>query len=78
MNQELLQRLIERAMTDEDFQQMLLTDSDSVLIEWGFSAEEVAELESLIEQGTPLEELGERLSKYLFGGAGPGGRVGLG
>lgn len=72
MNEELLRRLIEQAMQDEEFRQDLLEDPDSVLTQWGFTPEEVANFKTSIEQGTPLEELDERISKYLFGGGGPG------
>lgn len=73
MDKTLLEKLIDKAMHDEAFRHALFADPQSVLAEHGFTPEEIAKLEELFEQGVPLEELGERISKYLFGGAGPGG-----
>lgn len=70
MNRELLHRLIEQAAGNESLQQALLRDPDTTLAQWGFTAQEVAWLKTMLEQGTPLEELDARVSKYIFGGGG--------
>lgn len=72
VNKDLLHRFIEQAMTDEQLQEKLVENPRSVLMDWGFGLEDIGEVEGLLEAGVPLEELGERISKYLFGGGGNG------
>ena len=72
MSEELLQQLMERALQDKDLLCALLEDTESALEAQGFTPDEIARLKPLIEDGAPLEELDERLSKYLFGGGGLG------
>jgi hypothetical protein len=68
MSEELLKQLTERALEDKELLHALLEDTQSALETWGFAPDEIARLKPLIEEGTPLEELDERMSKYLFGG----------
>ncbi|MGC1378045.1 MAG: hypothetical protein WA821_17570 [Anaerolineales bacterium] len=73
VNKDLLRQFVERAMVDEQLQKKLFDDPNAVLTDWGFTQDEIREIEKLLDSDVALEELDERISKYLFGGAGLGG-----
>ena len=70
VNKDLLRQFVERAMVDEQLQKELFDDPNAVFSDWGFTQDEIREIEKLLDSDVVLDELDERISKYLFGGAG--------
>jgi hypothetical protein len=68
MSEESVQRIVDRAVTDEDFRKALKTDPDSVLSDLDITTEERQALKSLDWDsiGSDSIELDQRISRILL------------